>query len=110
MAGGRGRGEHRASGTGLLSYANALYLERDLTAAPLLQGKGADDPTVVKARAETDKAADEFDAAAQSMPAKGGLERRLELLREAEPKLTPLRQAAYTSSSRAWRPKRATSR
>ncbi|WP_406356617.1 nitrate- and nitrite sensing domain-containing protein [Streptomyces hirsutus] len=80
-----------------LSYANALYLERDLTAAPLLQGKGADDPTVVKARAETDKAADEFDAAAQSMPAKGGLERRLELLREAEPKLTPLRQAAYTS-------------
>ncbi|MEU1696160.1 sensor histidine kinase [Streptomyces hirsutus] len=80
-----------------LSYADALYLERDLTAAPLLQGKGEDDPTVAKARAATDKAADDFDVAAQSMPAKEGLQRRLELLREAEPKLTPLRQAAYTS-------------
>ncbi|WP_055695616.1 nitrate- and nitrite sensing domain-containing protein [Streptomyces prasinopilosus] len=80
-----------------LTYANALYLERDLTAAPLLQGKGQDDPAVVKARAATDKAADDFDVAAQSMPAKGGLERRMELLREAEPKLTSLRQAAYTS-------------
>ncbi|MGW9497291.1 nitrate- and nitrite sensing domain-containing protein [Streptomyces prasinus] len=80
-----------------LTYANALYLERDLTAAPLLQGKGQDDPDVVKARAATDEAADDFDVAARSMPAKGGLERRMELLREAEPKLTALRQAAYTS-------------
>ncbi|MFF0116363.1 sensor histidine kinase [Streptomyces prasinus] len=80
-----------------LTYANALYLERDLTAAPLLQGKGQDDPDVVKARAATDEAADDFDVAARSMPAKGGLERRMNLLREAEPKLTALRQAAYTS-------------
>lgn len=80
-----------------LNYANALYLERDLTAAPLLQGKGEDDPTVAKARAATDQAADDFDVAAQSMPAKEGLKRRLDLLRKAEPKLTPLRQAAYTS-------------
>ncbi|WP_406725341.1 nitrate- and nitrite sensing domain-containing protein [Streptomyces sp. GD-15H] len=80
-----------------LTYANALYLERDLTAAPLLQGKGEDDPAVVKARAATDEAADAFDEAAQNMPAKPGLERRLELLREVEPKLTPLREAAYTS-------------
>ncbi|GAB2461737.1 nitrate- and nitrite sensing domain-containing protein [Streptomyces incanus] len=80
-----------------LTYADALYLERDLTAAPLLRGEGQDDPTVVKARAATDKAADDFDVAAQAMPAKAGLERRLELLRAAEPKLTPLRQAAYTS-------------
>ncbi|MFF3895883.1 nitrate- and nitrite sensing domain-containing protein [Streptomyces sp. NPDC001812] len=80
-----------------LTYANALYLERDLTAAPLLQGKGEDDPTVVKARAATDEAADAFDAAAQNVPAKPGLQRRLEVLREAEPKLTALRTAAYTS-------------
>ncbi|GAB2785152.1 nitrate- and nitrite sensing domain-containing protein [Streptomyces chlorus] len=80
-----------------LTYANALYLERDLTAAPLLQGEGEDDPTVAKARAATDEAADNFDVAARSMPAKAGLERRLELLRAAEPKLTPLRAAAYTS-------------
>ncbi|WP_062190135.1 nitrate- and nitrite sensing domain-containing protein [Streptomyces sp. AVP053U2] len=80
-----------------LTYADALYLERDLTAAPLLQGEGQDDPTVVKARAATDQAADDFDAAAQSMPDKPGLQRRLELLREAEPGLAQLREAAYTS-------------
>ncbi|MFE7815515.1 nitrate- and nitrite sensing domain-containing protein [Streptomyces sp. NPDC057433] len=80
-----------------LTYANALYLERDLTAAPLLQGEGQDDPAVVKARAATDQAADDFDVAAQSMPDKPGLQRRLELLREAEPGLTQLREAAYTS-------------
>ncbi|MGY0069954.1 nitrate- and nitrite sensing domain-containing protein [Streptomyces sp. QTS137] len=80
-----------------LTYADALYLERDLTAAPLLRGEGQDDPTVVKARAATDQAADDFDVAAQSMPDKPGLQRRLELLREAEPGLTQLREAAYTS-------------
>ncbi|MEU9353677.1 nitrate- and nitrite sensing domain-containing protein [Streptomyces griseoloalbus] len=80
-----------------LTYANALYYERDITAAPLLQGKGQDDPTVAKARAATDKAADGFDEAAQSMPDKPGLERRLKLFREAEPQLTGLRAAAYTS-------------
>ncbi|MGW4913651.1 sensor histidine kinase [Streptomyces sp. NPDC004270] len=78
-----------------LSYADALYNERDVTAAPLLLDK--DKATVTKARAETDKAADAFDAAAQNMPQKSGLERRLKLFREAEPALTNLRAAAYTT-------------
>ncbi|MFJ7336078.1 nitrate- and nitrite sensing domain-containing protein [Streptomyces sp. NPDC101116] len=80
-----------------LLYANALYNERDITAAPLLQGKGQDDKTVVDARKLTDEAADEFDAAAQNMPGKPGLERRLDLFRKAEPKLATLRQVAYSS-------------
>ncbi|GGX20995.1 ATPase [Streptomyces malachitofuscus] len=80
-----------------LTYANALYNERDVTAVPLLQGKGQSDPDVTKARAATDKAADAFDEATQSMPDKPGLERRLKLFREAEPQLTALRAAAYTS-------------
>ncbi|WP_037886488.1 nitrate- and nitrite sensing domain-containing protein [Streptomyces viridochromogenes] len=80
-----------------LNYADALYNERDVTAAPLLQGKGEDDPTVTKARDLTDKAADDFDEAAQSMPGKAGLERRLRLFREAEPGLTDLRAQAYGS-------------
>lgn len=79
-----------------LTYASALYHERDVTAAPLLQGKD-DDETVTKARAATDKAADAFDEAAGSMPSTPGLERRLRLFREAEPKLAELRTAAYTS-------------
>ncbi|MEU9155921.1 nitrate- and nitrite sensing domain-containing protein [Streptomyces sp. NPDC048417] len=78
-----------------LSYADALYNERDVTAAPLLLNK--DKSTVTAARAATDKAADAFDAAAQNMPQKAGLERRLKLFREAEPKLTTLRAAAYTT-------------
>ncbi len=80
-----------------LGYAGALYNERDLTAAPLLQGKGQDDATVAKARQATDEAADTFDEAAQDMPGKAGLERRLKVFREQEPKLQTLRVAAYTS-------------
>ncbi|MER7057499.1 nitrate- and nitrite sensing domain-containing protein [Streptomyces sp. NPDC000351] len=80
-----------------LGYANALYNERDLTAAPLLQGKGQEDATVTKARRATDQAADAFDEAAQDMPGKAGLERRLNVFREQEPKLQTLRAAAYTS-------------
>ncbi|MGX1117762.1 signal transduction histidine kinase [Streptomyces ambofaciens] len=38
-----------------------------------------------------------FDEAAQGMPAKAGLERRLKVFREQEPKLQTLRAAAYTS-------------
>ncbi|MFI2434930.1 nitrate- and nitrite sensing domain-containing protein [Streptomyces sp. NPDC018693] len=81
-----------------LTYADALYHERDVTAAPLLKGSGADDETVKTARDATDKAADAFDAAAQDMPDKAGLERRLQLFREAEPKLQTLRGAAYTNN------------
>ncbi|MZG19469.1 HAMP domain-containing protein, partial [Streptomyces sp. SID5914] len=80
-----------------LGYANALYNERDITAAPLLQGKGEKDTTVAEARRATDEAADTFDEAAQGMPGKAGLERRLKVFREQEPKLQTLRAAAYTS-------------
>ncbi|MFD4576021.1 nitrate- and nitrite sensing domain-containing protein [Streptomyces sp. NPDC058417] len=79
-----------------LVYADALSNERDMTAAPLLLGR-KDDATVTAARKATDDAADAFDEAAKSMPAKPGLERRLRLFREAEPKLQALRDAAYTS-------------
>ncbi|MFJ2696755.1 nitrate- and nitrite sensing domain-containing protein [Streptomyces rochei] len=79
-----------------LNYANALYNERDTTAAPLLQGKGEQDTAVVQARQATDKAADAFDEAAQGMPSKPGLERRLKVFRDQEPKLQSLRAAAYT--------------
>ncbi|MFB7509858.1 nitrate- and nitrite sensing domain-containing protein, partial [Streptomyces broussonetiae] len=83
-----------------LSYADALYNERDTTTAPLLKGKLAtaqDKATITAARAATDKAADTFDQAAQSMPHKSGLERRLKLFREAEPYLQTLRTGAYST-------------
>ncbi|MEU7382681.1 nitrate- and nitrite sensing domain-containing protein [Streptomyces sp. NPDC042207] len=80
-----------------LGYADALYHERDVSAAPLLQGKGQDDPDVTEARRQTDKAADVFNEAAQSMPHKAGLERRLKLFRDTEPELQKLRAAAFTS-------------
>ncbi|MEU2752303.1 nitrate- and nitrite sensing domain-containing protein [Streptomyces collinus] len=83
-----------------LLYANALYIERDASAAPLLKGSAQsaqDKATVTQVRKATDEAADAFDAAAQNMPAKPGLERRLNLFRKAEPKLATLRQVAYTS-------------
>ncbi|MFI1564653.1 nitrate- and nitrite sensing domain-containing protein [Streptomyces sp. NPDC020490] len=83
-----------------LSYADALYNERDITAAPLLKGKAQtpeDKATVTEARAATDKAADAFDEAAQNMPQKAGLQRRLRLFRAEEPGLQSLRAVAYTS-------------
>ncbi|MGW0494494.1 sensor histidine kinase [Streptomyces sp. NPDC003007] len=86
-----------------LLYANALYNERDASAAPLLKGSAQtaqDKATVTQVRKATDEAADAFDAAAQNMPAKPGLERRLDLFRKAEPKLATLRQVAYTSKLR----------
>jgi len=81
-----------------LSYADALYNERDSTAAPLLSGQGQDNATVVAARKKTDEAADVFDEAAQNMPQKAGLERRLKLFRDGEGSLQTLRAGAYTSS------------
>ncbi|MCF3131574.1 nitrate- and nitrite sensing domain-containing protein [Streptomyces olivochromogenes] len=78
-----------------LGYADALYVERDVSAAPLLQGKGQDDATVVAIRKKTDEAADAFDQAAQNMPQKAGLQRRLKQFRESEPKLQDLRAIAY---------------
>ncbi|MGW0336672.1 sensor histidine kinase [Streptomyces sp. NPDC003011] len=79
-----------------LAYGNQLLVERDVTAAPLLQGKGEKDKTVVAARANTDKAADAFDEAVQNMPDRPNLVRRLERFREVEPDLAKLRKAAYT--------------
>ncbi|MGW1540962.1 nitrate- and nitrite sensing domain-containing protein [Streptomyces sp. NPDC002309] len=78
-----------------LNYGDALYNERDVTAAPLLLGR--DQATVTAMRKKTDAAADLFDEAARNMPQKPGLVRRLTLFREAEPKLQPLREAAYTA-------------
>ncbi|MFS8201978.1 nitrate- and nitrite sensing domain-containing protein [Streptomyces sp. CWNU-52B] len=80
-----------------LTYGDKLYAERDITAAPLLQGDGEKDATVVKARGETDAAAVAFNEAAKTMPPKAGLERRLGIFRKQEPKLDTLRAAAYTS-------------
>ncbi|MFF4400711.1 nitrate- and nitrite sensing domain-containing protein [Streptomyces sp. NPDC001480] len=80
-----------------LAYADALENERDVTAAPLLQGKGQNNSTVTAIRKKTDQAADAFDAAAQDMPDDAGLKRRLKLFRLEEPKLQTLRAAAYSS-------------
>ncbi|WP_234362904.1 nitrate- and nitrite sensing domain-containing protein [Streptomyces formicae] len=79
-----------------LNYGNRLVEERDITAAPLLKGD-RNDPAVIKARKATDRAADEFDAAAAKMPDKEGLNRRLDGFHKVEPKLAALRQAAYTT-------------
>ncbi|MFF1547791.1 nitrate- and nitrite sensing domain-containing protein [Streptomyces sp. NPDC058291] len=79
-----------------LGYSDALYKERDVSAAPLLAGK-KDDAVVTASRRATDAAADAFDEAAKDMPSKPGLERRLQLFRTAEAKLAPLRAASYTS-------------
>ncbi|MGW4565597.1 sensor histidine kinase [Streptomyces sp. NPDC004561] len=82
-----------------LSYADALENERDVTAEPLLLNKkdAQSKAAVDDARKATDDAANAFDQAAQNMPSKSGVQRRLKLFREAEPKLVQLRQAAYTS-------------
>ncbi|MET7451851.1 nitrate- and nitrite sensing domain-containing protein [Streptomyces sp. NPDC005574] len=83
-----------------LGYADALYTERDVSAAPLLKGASQtakDKATVTSVRSATDKAADAFDQAAQNMPKKSGLLRRLQLFRDEEPKLQSLRKGAYVS-------------
>ncbi|MDC2958602.1 nitrate- and nitrite sensing domain-containing protein [Streptomyces gilvifuscus] len=83
-----------------LTYSNAILVERDSTAAPLLKGKSqtaADKALVAKLRKQTDQAADEFDAAARNMPDRPNLVRRLERFRKVEPELATIRQKAYTS-------------
>ncbi|MDI3386178.1 nitrate- and nitrite sensing domain-containing protein [Streptomyces sp. B-S-A8] len=77
------------------NYGQALLNERDLSAAPLLSGKGANG-TVDKARDATDAAKAAFDEAVEDMPEKQGLERRLSLFKENESKLADLRKSAYT--------------
>ncbi|MER8048027.1 nitrate- and nitrite sensing domain-containing protein [Streptomyces sp. NPDC094032] len=82
-------------------YGQALLNERDLTAAPLLRAKTAEDrqsDEVAQAYAATDAAKVKFDEAVKNMPGGQGLERRLKLFRDAEPKLEALRKIAYTRS------------
>ncbi|TGB13192.1 nitrate- and nitrite sensing domain-containing protein [Streptomyces sp. MZ04] len=79
-----------------LDYGNRLIEERDISAAPLLRGK-KNDPAVVSARKATDAAKAEFDAAAENMPQKEGLKRRLDGFHKVEPGLQALRQVAYTT-------------
>ncbi|MEU8779570.1 nitrate- and nitrite sensing domain-containing protein [Streptomyces sp. NPDC048606] len=75
-------------------YGQALLNERDLTAEPLLKGDRNND-AVAKAYAATDAAKAKFATAAKDLPAKQGLERRLELFRQEEPKLEQVRKTAY---------------
>ncbi|MFF7156466.1 nitrate- and nitrite sensing domain-containing protein [Streptomyces sp. NPDC008139] len=77
------------------TYSHALINERDVTAVPLLAGK-RDDAAVSTARAATDEAAREFDAAAAKMPNEAGLKRRMANFRTVEPQLATLRKVAYT--------------
>ncbi|MFI8960628.1 nitrate- and nitrite sensing domain-containing protein [Streptomyces sp. NPDC053493] len=82
-------------------YGQALLDERDLTAAPLLRAKTADDrqsDEITQAYAATDAAKLKFDEAVKNMPSGQGMERRLGLFRNAEPKLQDLRKVAYTRS------------
>ncbi|MBT2398000.1 nitrate- and nitrite sensing domain-containing protein [Streptomyces sp. ISL-100] len=78
-------------------YGQALLNERDLTAEPLLQGKRTSSE-VTQAYALTDEAAKKFKEASRSLPEKQGLERRLGLFANEEPKLPALRKAAYTQA------------
>ncbi|MCY0934512.1 nitrate- and nitrite sensing domain-containing protein [Streptomyces sp. H34-S4] len=75
-------------------YGQALLNERDLTADPLLKGQRESEP-VLKAYSATDAAAAKFAEAAKDLPAGQGLERRLELFRQEEPKLEQVRKTAY---------------
>ncbi|WP_374284059.1 nitrate- and nitrite sensing domain-containing protein [Streptomyces sp. UNOB3_S3] len=77
------------------TYAHAVIDERDISAKPLLEGQ-TDDANVKKARATTDTARAEFDAAVKKMPDTPSLKRRLKAVRDAEPTLPKLRSAAYT--------------
>ncbi|WP_405857914.1 nitrate- and nitrite sensing domain-containing protein [Streptomyces sp. NBC_00090] len=82
-------------------YSTALLNERDLTAAPLLAAKTPEDrksDDVTQAYAATDAARLKFDEAAKNLPSGQGLERRLRLFRDEEPKLEALRKAAYSRS------------
>ncbi|WP_425507721.1 nitrate- and nitrite sensing domain-containing protein [Streptomyces olivoverticillatus] len=77
------------------TYAHAVIDERDISAKPMLEGN-RDDPAIAKARETTDSARAAFDKSVKSMPNTPSLQRRLKLVRDAEPTLPKLRQAAYT--------------
>ncbi|UQX03163.1 nitrate- and nitrite sensing domain-containing protein [Streptomyces sp. RerS4] len=75
-------------------YGQALLNERDLTAEPLLKGD-RNNEAVTKAYAATDAAKAKFASAVKDLPSEQGLERRLELFRQEEPKLEQVRKTAY---------------
>ncbi|WP_411072864.1 nitrate- and nitrite sensing domain-containing protein [Streptomyces sp. cmx-4-25] len=82
-------------------YSTALLNERDLTAAPLLVAKSDEDrkaDEVTRAYAATDAARLKFDEAVKNLPSGQGLERRLRLFKDEEPKLQVLRKDAYARS------------
>ncbi|MET9964307.1 nitrate- and nitrite sensing domain-containing protein [Streptomyces sp. NPDC006326] len=81
-------------------YGQALLNERDLSAEPLLKGDTRSD-TVAKARAATDAAQLKFGQAVKDVPKNQGLERRLELFRQEEPKLELVRKSAYVAPESA---------
>ncbi|MFC4030677.1 nitrate- and nitrite sensing domain-containing protein [Streptomyces polygonati] len=76
-------------------YSNALELERDNTAVPLLAGR-KNAPAVTAAYAATDAAARAFNAAATHVPDTAELRRRIANFRAVEPQLSDLRKIAYT--------------
>ncbi|MFD3381030.1 MULTISPECIES: nitrate- and nitrite sensing domain-containing protein [unclassified Streptomyces] len=78
-------------------YAEALLNERDVSAQPLLEGD-RDNATVKQARAFTDDKQDAFHKEVVGMPAGQGLERRLNLVEQAEPTLTQVRKTAFTTA------------
>ncbi|QIP84461.1 sensor histidine kinase [Streptomyces sp. Tu 2975] len=82
-------------------YGQALLNERDLTAQPLLLATSQDArqaAVVTEAYDTTDAARAKFDQAVQDMPSGQGLDRRLQLFKQEEPKLADLRKAAYTKA------------
>ncbi|MET8682483.1 nitrate- and nitrite sensing domain-containing protein [Streptomyces sp. NPDC004647] len=79
------------------TYGQALVNERDRSAVPLLMGD-RDSKVVTELRAKTDAAKREFDAQVAEMPDQPGLERRLKIFQDVEPKLQDLRDGAYTSA------------
>ncbi|MET9699422.1 nitrate- and nitrite sensing domain-containing protein [Streptomyces sp. NPDC006529] len=81
-------------------YGQALLNERDLTAGPLLKGERSSE-VVTKAYAATDAAKAKFADAVKDMPPKKGLQRRLQLFQEEEPKLEVIRKTAYAAPETA---------
>ncbi|MFF3647157.1 nitrate- and nitrite sensing domain-containing protein [Streptomyces sp. NPDC002181] len=81
-------------------YGQALLNERDLTAEPLLKGD-RNNQAVTKAYAATDAAKEKFAQASKDLPSNSGLERRLELFHQEEPKLAAVRQSAYAAQETA---------
>ncbi len=81
-------------------YGQALLNERDLTAEPLLKGDLKNE-SVQKAYDATDAAKEKFAQAVKDIPKNQGLERRLELFRQEEPKLATVRKTAYLAQETA---------